>query len=85
LLVYANGEAKPLTRLTGDSIPPILAGYLATFGAGVRQAVGAMGEGMHVFVFEGNSVHACNPGKLTVLLLGETYVFKTPIPGRAPS
>jgi len=60
-LVYANGEAKLLTRLTGDSIPPILTGYLATFGAGVRQAVGAIGKGMHAFVFEGNSVHACNP------------------------
>jgi hypothetical protein len=85
LLVYANGEAMPLTRLTGDSIPPALAGFLASFGAGVRQATGAMGGGMHVFVFEGNSVHACNPGELTVPFAGETYTFKTPIPGCAPS
>lgn len=85
LLVYANGEAKPLTRLTGDSIPPTLAGYLAAFGAGMRQAVGAMGEGMHVFVFEGNSVHACNPGELSVPFAGETYTFKTPIAGCSPS
>jgi hypothetical protein len=85
LLVYADGDAKPLTRLTGDSIPPALAGFLATFGSGLRQSAGALGEGVHVFVFAGNSVHACNPGGLAVPFAGETYTFKTPIPGCAPA
>jgi hypothetical protein len=83
LLVYADGDAKPLTRLTGDSIPPALAGFLATFGGTMRRSLGAAGEGTHIFVFAGGSVHACDRGGLSVPFAGETYTFKTPIPGCA--
>jgi hypothetical protein len=84
LLVYAGSDTKPLTRVTGDSIPPILAGYLTTLTGVLRRSIGEMGEGMHFFVFDGDSVHACKPGGLAVPFANETYTFKTPIPGCLP-
>ena len=70
LLVYADGDAQPLTRLTGDSIPPTLAGFLAAWGSGLRQSAGALGA----FVFAANSVHACKPGATGVKRLVQCQI-----------
>jgi hypothetical protein len=38
---------------------------------------------MRWFVFDGSTIHSCQPGKLSVPYGGETYIYDTPIPGCA--
>ena len=42
-----QSDGTPLTPLSGDQIPPTLAGTLAIIEAGLRQGLGAMGRGIH--------------------------------------
>ena len=75
----ANG--KPLVALGAHNTPPNVAKFLTNMEGGMRQAVGAMGQGMGFFAFEGGGVHACQKGGLAVRYEGETYTYVTPIPG----
>jgi hypothetical protein len=80
-----DGNGSPLTLLIGDNVPPTVAGLLSGVEATVRQALGAMGQGMHWFVFDGGAVHSCVTGGLSIPVAGETYTYETPIPGCPPS
>jgi hypothetical protein len=77
----SDGSGSPLTRLTGDDIPPLAQGTLTTLQAMLQKAIGPMGQGFRWFVFEGGAVHACEAGGLSVAYDGETYTYETPIPG----
>lgn len=76
-----DGKGTPLKALSGDDIPPTLAGYLVTLQGTMRQSIGAFGQGMHVFAFDGGNVHACQKGGMSISFAGETYTYDTPIPG----
>jgi hypothetical protein len=76
-----SGDGKPLKFLTADDIPPTVNGMVATMTSALSQSLGFFGKGFHWFVFEGGSVHACQPGGLMVPLAGVIYTYKTPIPG----
>lgn len=75
----ANGEVLEL--LAGDNVPPAVAGALTAMEGVLRQTVGPFGRGMRWFVFAGGGVHSCTNGGLLVSFAGETYSYKTPIPG----
>ena len=79
----AKSGSTSLTALTGDAIPPTVAGILTTLEASLGQALGPTGKGMHWFVFDAGPLHACDKGDLSVPLAGETYTWETPIPGCA--
>jgi hypothetical protein len=72
---------KPLMRVARNDLPPTMTGILAILEAMFRKSLGAMGEGMKVFVFDASGVNSCGPGGLAVSLAGETYTWQTPIPG----
>ena len=76
-----DADKKPLTLLEGDKIPPDVAASVSFIGASMRQAIGAMGQGMHFFVFDAGAVHACAKGQLAIPFAGETYTYDTPFPG----
>jgi len=76
----SDGAGTPLVRLTGDEIPPLAQGTLATLQAVLPKAFGPIGQGFRWFVFAGGAVHACEAG-LSVAYDGETYTYETPIPG----
>ena len=76
-----DGDKKPLALLEGDNIPPDVAGSISFLGAMMRQSIGAMGQGMHFFVFNAGDVRACTKGQLAIPFAGETYTYDTPIPG----
>ena len=76
-----DGKGMPLKLLTGDEIPPAVAGYLVTMEGSMRQSMGALGQGMHFFAFDGVGVHACGKGQLAIPYDGRTYTYDTPIPG----
>jgi hypothetical protein len=76
-----DGAGKPLKLLAGDNLPPAVAGAIADVQSAFRQSLGAVGQGFHWFVFEGDSVHACGKGSLSVPFGGETYTYDTPVPG----
>ena len=75
----ANGRA--LKFLTRNDIPPAVSALLAGLQPPLSQSLGAMGQGIHWFVFEAGGVHACGPGGLSIPYKGETYTYETPIPG----
>jgi hypothetical protein len=77
----SDSDGTPLVLLTGDNIPPLAQGTLATLQAILQKAIGPMGQGFRWFVFEGGAVHACEAGGLSVAYDGETYTYETPIPG----
>jgi hypothetical protein len=76
-----DGEGRSLKLLRGDAVPPIVAGVVSTVGAAMQQTLGPMGHGLHWFIFAGGAVHACGKGQLAVLFAGETYTYKSPVPG----
>ena len=76
-----DSSGKSLTALTGDKVPPEVAGFMTTMGGFVKQSIGAMGQGMHFFAFDGGNVHACGKGQLAIPYDGQTYTYDTPIPG----
>jgi len=81
VLVASDGDGKTLKPVLGDAAPPTVQAMLAAFGGVMRQSMGAVGQGMHLFVFESGNVHACSKGKLSVAFAGTTYSYDTPIPG----
>jgi len=76
-----DSNAMPLQRLTGEEIPPVVAGAVATMESIFGQSLGAFGKGMHWFVFAGGTVHACGNGGISIPFAGETYTYDTPFPG----
>ncbi|HYW33728.1 MAG TPA: hypothetical protein VE872_01115 [Candidatus Bathyarchaeia archaeon] len=80
-LKAVDADGRPLTLLTGDSIPPVVAGILAGEESLFRRSLGPMGRGVQWFVFHAGNVHACTRGGLYVPYAGETYSYMTPIPG----
>lgn len=76
-----SGGSTPLKPLTGDAIPPTVAGILTALEGSLRQALGATGQGIRWFVFDSGSLQACAKGSLAIPFAGETYTYETPIPG----
>jgi len=76
-----DGNSKPLALLTGDKIPPAIAGMMVALEGSLRQALGLAGQGINWFAFDGGAVHSCEKGRLSIPFAGETYTYETPIPG----
>ena len=76
-----DADKNPLALLEGDKIPPDVASSISFLGAMMRQSIGAMGQGMHFFVFNSGDVRACTKGQLAIPFAGETYTYDTPFPG----
>jgi hypothetical protein len=75
----ANG--KPLTLLEGDKLPSDASQLVTAMGGTMKQALGAMGQGMRIFVYDNGGVHACAKGGLSIPYNGEVYTYDTPFPG----
>jgi len=80
-LRIADSTARPLAPLPPNATPPEVAQTIAGLQAIGRQSLGPIGQGIRWFVFDGSTIHACSPGKMSVPLDGETYTYDTPIPG----
>ena len=80
-LQVKDSNARPLRRLSGEEIPPLVAGTVAIMESMFGQSLGAFGKGMHWFVFAGGTVHACGNGGISIPFAGETYTYDTPFPG----
>ena len=77
----ADVSGRQLRLLTGDNLPPAVQGIIAALQGTLRQGIGAMGQGMQFFAFEGGAARACQKGVLSVQYLDETYTWDTPVPG----
>ena len=80
-LQVKDANAMPLQRLTGEAIPPLVAGTVAILESMFSQSLGTFGKGIHWFVFAGGTVHACGNGGISIPFAGETYTYDTPFPG----
>jgi hypothetical protein len=74
-----NGRA--LTPIAKDDLPPVTVAMLTAVEALFRRVVGAMGNGMKLFVFDGAGIDSCSKGRLSIPLADETYTWDTPFPG----
>lgn len=83
-LTAQDADGKPLTLLQNDKIPPTVSGLITGMGGMMRQNLGALGQGMYFFAFDGGAVHACSKGRLSIPFAGEVYTYDTPIPGCPP-
>lgn len=80
--LQANDQnGKPLNALPRDNLPPTAAGMVAVMEGMMRQSLGSMGKGMKMFIFDAGSLGACKAGGMSIPLAGETYTWKTPVPG----
>ena len=82
-LRIADSTSRPLSPLAANTAPPEVTQALTSLQALARQSLGPIGPGMRWFVFDGSTIHACTPGKISVPFGGETYTYDTPIPGCA--
>ncbi|MGB8844011.1 MAG: hypothetical protein WCC64_23420 [Aliidongia sp.] len=80
-LTATDGAGNIMKSLDGTAIPPTVVGVMATVQAVFARSLGALGQGVHWFVFNGDTVHACTKGRLSVPFEGEVYTYDTPIPG----
>lgn len=76
-----DGNGTALKLLEGDKQPDDISQFVLAMGGTMKQAIGAMGQGMRFFVFENGGVHSCAKGKLAIPYAGEVYTYDTPIPG----
>jgi hypothetical protein len=80
--LQANDQnGKPLNLLPRDNLPPTAAGIVAAMEGMMRQSLGSMGKGMKMFIFDAGSLGACKAGGMSIPFAGETYTWKTPVPG----
>ena len=82
-LTIADASSRQLSPLAANATPPEVAQTIATLQGLARQNLGPIGQGMRWFVFDGSTIHSCQPGKMSVPYGGETYTYETPIPGCA--
>ena len=80
-LQVKDAGGKPLTPLEGDLLPADAAAFVTAMGGTMKQALGAMGQGMRIFVYENGGVHACTKGGISIPYAGEVYTYDTPFPG----
>lgn len=80
-LQASDGGGAPLRLLSGDNIPPLVNGMVSAMTSMLGQSLGPLGKGIHWFVFEAGSVHACVDGGLSIPFADEVYTYQTPIPG----
>jgi hypothetical protein len=80
-LPVTDAKGTSLRLLSGDEIPPVLAGTVAVLTSAFGQSFGAFGKGFHWFVFEAGSINVCKDGGLSVPFAGEVYTYQTPFPG----
>jgi hypothetical protein len=80
-LTITDSTSRPLSPLAANAIPAAAASSLAPMQTQLRQTLGAMGQGLRWFVFDGSTIHSCAAGKVSVPFQGETYTYDTPIPG----
>jgi hypothetical protein len=74
-------DGKPLKLVKEEDQPPGVVTILAGFKSVLVRAIGPMGKGMKLFVYEPGPIGACKPGKVSIPLNGEVYTYDTPIPG----
>jgi hypothetical protein len=82
-LKIADTAGRQLSPFAANATPPEMTQTIATLQGLARQNLGPVGQGMRWFVFDGSTIHSCQPGKLSVPYGGETYTYDTPIPGCA--
>lgn len=80
-LKIADQTSRTLSPIAPNAAPPEVAQAISAMQALARQNLGPIGQGMRWFVFDGSTIHSCQPGKMSVPYGGETYSFDTPIPG----
>ncbi len=68
----------PLDRAT---LPPNIAGTISMLGELLAQGMGAFGQDIVWFVFDGKGLESCQAGEFRVVYADERYVYRTPIPG----
>jgi hypothetical protein len=82
-LRISDSSARQLSPLAANATPPAVTQAIASLQGLARQSLGPLERGIRWLVFDGSTIHSCQPGKLSVPYGGETYVFDTPIPGCA--
>ncbi len=80
-LDVADASGKALTALSTGTMPPSVVGALAALQSAFGRSIGALGQGVHWFAFDGGAVHACAKGGLAVSFASVKYTYDTPIPG----
>jgi hypothetical protein len=80
-LAVKDSAGNALKLLDGKAMPPAVVGVMASIQATFTHSLGALGQGVHWFVFNGDTVHACSKGRLSIPYDGEVYTYDTPIPG----
>jgi hypothetical protein len=76
-----DASGKPLTLLEGGKLPSDASTFVTAMGGTMKQSLGAMGQGMRIFVYDNGGVHACAKGGISIPYAGEVYTYDTPIPG----
>lgn len=74
-------DTEPLQPLPANEIPPLVSSILHFLETSLAGGLGAMGQNIKTFVYDGASVDSCRPGKLWIAYLEERYEYDTPVPG----
>lgn len=84
-LEVKDGDGNALKPLLGADIPEDVSQFLGGMGGVLKQNLGALGQGVHFFVFKSGGITSCAKGRLVIPFDGEKYTYDVPIPGcKAP-
>src|SRR5258706_14625083 len=75
-LKISDSSARQLSSLTANATPAEVAQTIATLQGLARQNLGPIGQGMRWFVFDGSTIHSCQPGKLSVPYGGGVHMHQ---------
>jgi len=72
---------QPLSALSEVTMSPAMVGALAILQSVYSRSLGALGQGVHWFAYDGGALRACAKGGLSVEVANEKYTYDTPVPG----
>ncbi|MFQ5953926.1 MAG: hypothetical protein ACE5JZ_02560 [Kiloniellales bacterium] len=80
-VLVETGEDQVRQPLDQETLPPTVSATISSLGELLAQGMGAMGQGMVWFVFDGKGLESCREGGFRVVYADEAYDYETPIPG----
>src|SRR5262249_18502350 len=76
-LSITDSTAQSLPSLPSKALPREVADTIDDLQALARQSLGPIGQGLRWFVFDGSTIQACSPGKMSIPFDGEIYTYDT--------
>lgn len=74
-------ELGKIASISAEDLPPVVASVSDVLKKIIAGGAGKIGDGLRVFIFDGEQFDQCSNGTMKINYLAEQYTFDTPLPG----